>query len=86
MNIFMLDNDTKLAAQYHNDKHCVKMCLEYAQLLCTARHESGDSTARYRPTHKNHPSAIWVRESLNNYVWLCQLGIDLCKEYTERYT
>ena len=85
MNIFRLDDDPKLAAQYHNDKHCVKMCLEYAQLLCTARHESGDDTARYRPTHKNHPSAVWVRESLQNYIWLCHLGIELCKEYTERY-
>ena len=85
MNIFKLDEDPKLSAQYHNDRHCVKMCLEYAQLLCTARHESGDDTARYRPTHKNHPSAVWVRESLQNYIWLCHLGIELCKEYTGRY-
>jgi hypothetical protein len=36
MNIFYLDNDPKLAAQYHVDKHCVKMILETAQLLSTA--------------------------------------------------
>ena len=36
MNIFYLDEDVTKAAQYHNDKHCVKMILEYAQLLCTA--------------------------------------------------
>jgi len=34
MNIFILDNNPKLAAQYHCDKHCVKMILESAQLLC----------------------------------------------------
>ena len=36
MNIFYLDKDEELCAQYHNDKHVVKMILEYAQLLSTA--------------------------------------------------
>jgi len=27
MNIFYLDEDPKLCAQYHCDKHCVKMIL-----------------------------------------------------------
>ena len=36
MNIFYLHNDPKTCAQMHNDKHCVKMILEYAQLLSTA--------------------------------------------------
>jgi hypothetical protein len=36
MNIFYLDNDPKTCAQMHVDKHCVKMILEYAQLLSTA--------------------------------------------------
>ena len=36
MNIFYLDNDPTLCAQQHVDKHCVKMILEYAQLLSTA--------------------------------------------------
>ena len=36
MNIFYLDKDPKLAAQYHCDKHVVKMILESAQLLSTA--------------------------------------------------
>jgi hypothetical protein len=36
MNIFYLSNDVKLCAQQHVDKHCVKMILEYAQLLSTA--------------------------------------------------
>ena len=85
MNIFKLDDNPKLAAQYHNDRHCVKMCLEYAQLLCTTRRERGDDTAPYRATHKNHPSAVWARESIDNYIWLCDLGIELCEEYTKRY-
>jgi len=36
MNIFILDQDSVLCAQYHNDKHVVKMILESCQLLSTA--------------------------------------------------
>lgn len=36
MNIFYLDPDPEKAAQYHCDKHVVKMILESAQLLSTA--------------------------------------------------
>lgn len=36
LNIFYLDNDPKVCAQLHVDKHCVKMILETAQLLSTA--------------------------------------------------
>lgn len=36
MNIFYLDKDPEIAAQFHCDKHVVKMILESAQLLSTA--------------------------------------------------
>lgn len=36
MNIFYTNSDPKICAQEHVDKHCVKMILEYAQLLSTA--------------------------------------------------
>ena len=36
MNIFYLHSDPRVCAQMHNDKHCIKMILEYAQLLSTA--------------------------------------------------
>jgi hypothetical protein len=86
MNIFVLDTDTKKCAVYHNDKHVVKMILETAQLLCGVHHvvESGYDIP-YKLSHKNHPSAIWARECIENYIWLCDLGLDLCKEYTYRY-
>ena len=96
MNIFYLSNNTRECAQMHNDKHVVKMILEYAQLLCTAHHvldgdddpkfrSLTDHTLLYKPTHKNHPSAVWVRKSQINYDWLWFLWVDLCKEYTYRY-
>lgn len=36
MNIFYLDSNPRVCAEMHNDKHVVKMILEYAQLLSTA--------------------------------------------------
>ena len=86
MNIFVLDTDTKKCAQYHNDKHVIKMILESSQLLCGVHHivESGYEIP-YKLSHKNHPSAIWARECIENYIWLCDLGLELCKEYTFRY-
>jgi len=39
----------------------------------------------YKPTHKKHPCVLWLCESTGNYEWLCNLGIELCREYTYRY-
>ena len=36
MNIFYLDEDPDTCARQHNDKHCVKMIVEYAQLMSSA--------------------------------------------------
>jgi hypothetical protein len=88
MNIFYLDSNARLAAQYHNDKHVVKMILETAQLLSTAHHIlDGDKAIAsiYKSTHKNHPSAVWARQSNSNYNWLYNLFCELCNEYTHRY-
>ena len=107
MNIFYLDNDPRKCAEMHVDKHCVKMILEYAQLLSTA-HRVLDGTqltrlsktgrkqtafvlsdsresVLYSATHVNHPSAVWVRKSYENYEWLYQLFTQLLEEYTYRY-
>jgi hypothetical protein len=89
MNIFVLDRDVIKCAEYHNNKHVVKMVLETAQLLCGVHHmtklESDRELIPYRLSHKNHPCSIWTRECIENYVWLCQLGMALSKEYTKRY-
>lgn len=87
MNIFILAFDAQTAAQFHCDKHVVKMILESAQLLYCA-HWMTESTlpaGAYRKTHPNHPCAIWARESLDNYMWLCDLAMALCAEFTFRY-
>ena len=39
----------------------------------------------FRPCHIHHPCAIWVRESLDNYIFLCNLAIALADEFKFRY-
>ena len=86
MNIFVLDNNLILNAQYHCDKHVVKMITEYNQLLCSAYYFTNHIPDNiYKLTHKNHPCAMWARESLSNWLWLRDMTLALCKEYTYRY-
>lgn len=88
MNVFYLDESPFVSASAMTNKHVVKMILESAQLLSTAHHELDKDNAPpniYKATHKNHPSAVWARSSLDNYMWLYMHFIALSKEYTERY-
>ena len=87
MNIFYLHKDPEQAAKYMYNKHVVKMILESAQLLCTAHLllDGDDANVPYKATHKNHPSAIWARESAENYSWLYFHMLALGDEYTRRY-
>lgn len=90
MNVFYISKDPRECARWHNDKHCVKMILEYSQLLSTAHRlldgdEYADSVGLYKATHKNHPSAKWTRSSSQNYLWLHSLLSELHDEYTYRY-
>lgn len=87
MNIFVLDTDPIKCAIYHNNKHCIKQLLETSQILCGVHHMTDQDTDQvpYKLSHKNHPCSIWARECLENYIWLCDLGMALCREYTHRY-
>lgn len=86
MNIFVLDEDPVLAAQYHCDKHVVKMITESVQLLSSAYYFTGqEHLAPYRLSHAKHPCAIWARTSWDNWAWLCILAGELYKEYKFRY-
>lgn len=39
----------------------------------------------YGVTHINHPCTVWCRDNINNYMWLYELFVALCDEYTHRY-
>lgn len=85
MNIFYLHKDPNEAAKMHYNKHVVKMVLEAAQMLCTAHHVEGDGNVPYKKTHVNHPSVVWVRSSVSNYMWCYNYMLALGEEYTRRY-
>lgn len=108
MNIFYLNENPKQCAEEHLDKHCVKMILEYAQLLSTAHrlldgklYEGKTNAGRnikrwklddhnletllFKASHVSHPSAIWCRKNVQNYMWLAELLEWTCAEYTHRY-
>lgn len=52
------------------------------------RWKLNDSTSDsivYSATHINHPCAVWVRQSKENYTFAHNLLVALCSEYTYRY-
>ena len=92
MNIFILDNNPKISAQYHTDKHIVKMPTETAQMISFVYHdkefwqeEIPGFMMGFSKTHYKHPCSIWIRESLSNFKYACELGMELFNEYQYRY-
>lgn len=91
MNIFVLDSDPKIAAQYHCNKHVISQMKEGVQMLCTALHVWGNkvplnsSGEPYKPAHENHPCTKWVQEGLLNYQWLWDLVNALTEEAIYRF-
>lgn len=79
INIFVLDYNPVLAAQYQADKHVIKQTLETAQILSTI------AGGPYKPTHANHPCTLWAKANRTNFNWLVMHGLSLCEEYTRRY-
>ena len=85
MNIFYLHHDPVQCAEMHNDKHCIKMILEYAQLLSTAHRvldgvptvDRGTATGRQRTTYilADNRDALLYRATHINHpsaIWVRQ--------------
>ena len=50
------------------------------------KHPNSNMEGRlYKASHVNHPSGIWTRKTVSNYLYLHGLWEELCKEYTYRY-
>ena len=58
MNIFYCNEDPFQCAKEHNDKHCVKMDIEYPQMLSTA-HRVLDGTEYYGQTKNGRKIRRW---------------------------
>lgn len=89
MNIFILDNDIRKSAQYHVDRHVIKMPLELAQMICSTYllldYKNLPSFIFSKPSHVNHPCTKWIRSSKDNFIYGCMLGLALYDEYQFRY-
>jgi len=84
MNIFLLDHDIELCAQYHCDQHVVKVIMGGVQIMCTALNKLGLDTP-YASTQRKHPCVLWVGESYDNFLWLKALTLSLNDEYVYRF-
>lgn len=79
MNLFILSLNFKECAEFLFDKHVSKILLEIVQMLCTAmqivdpENDIKDKIKLYKIAHKNHPVTIWMRSSLDNYMWALDL-------------
>jgi hypothetical protein len=64
---------------------------QYTKLSATGRRTSAwrlediRESILYSATHINHPSAVWARQTTENYNSLHGLLLMLCSEYTYRY-
>jgi hypothetical protein len=90
MNIFHLHEDPKTCAEYHCDKHVVKMILETGQMLSTAYRRHFDGCHHYgidlyKTAYHRHPMTVWVGNSGGNFSWTMKLLEQLLNQYTLRY-
>lgn len=78
MNIFVLDNDPRIAAKSLHDIHLVKMILETCQLLCSAkRYLDGKQTVTTRinpTTGKSRKATYYVLSDSREDGFLYQAG------------
>jgi hypothetical protein len=91
MNLFILSLNFKECAECLFDKHVSKILLEAVQMLCTnmqlvdPENEVGTCIKLYKIAHKNHPVTIWMRTSLENYMWTLDLVDAMHDEWKYRY-
>lgn len=96
MNTFFLERDEwgelcpYLSAMSLCDKHVNNQQKEMAQMMATAVHLAMGEAAPgpdiiYKPTHPNHGTTVWVRNSIENFEWGYAYGVFVCEAYTNRY-
>ena len=87
MSIFILDKNPKLCAQYTCDKHLSIEIINISHILCTSMKKSGIPYGFKKYQMKlNHPFVLWVEEKDDNFLWLRQMGMELCRELSYRYS
>ena len=91
MNLFILSLIHKQCAEWMFDKHISKMIIEAVQMLSTGKRllDPDDVEKKgldiYKIGHKNHPTTIWIRTSLDNYIWTLLMVEAMHNEWKYRY-
>ena len=59
--------------------------LELPLSIADAPFRKGSSERGYRPVHLHHPCTRWIRETIGNYKFACELALAIGEEYKFRY-
>lgn len=90
MNIFLLDQDFSTCAKYYMDSHINKIPVEINQMLATALSIHSNKVIHringnpYKPCFHHHPCTKWVASNRSNFLYACELNLDLCQENNYR--
>lgn len=91
VNFFYLDKDSSKCAKYYCDKHVLKIPIEIAQILSKIHHVL-KTKIDYQKIYANSKVVkeslgpyLWTLSSLDNYIWTCDLGLELINEYKYRF-
>lgn len=92
VNFFYLDKNPKKCSQYYCDKHVLKISIEIAQILSKIHHIL-KTKVDYQKIYANSKVVketlgpyVWSLSSLENYIWTCNLGLELINEYKYRFS
>lgn len=90
MNIHFFHSDPVYNANYLDDSRRNKMMIENLQMMSAALHRHGvddqfkplaKSGKPYRISHQSHPSTLWVGQTRQNLLWLCDYTEALYNRY-----
>lgn len=84
MNVFYTNRCPIQSANEHCYVHVVKMLTEYCQMAATAHKLLDNVDKPFKPTHPNHPSAVWMRQSKDHYDWVIRCALRLSEIYTQK--
>jgi hypothetical protein len=83
VNIFFLDKDPYVAASMLCDQHLGKLQLETACRILLTVDQIGDAQL-YRSTHAQHPSSVWIRQTIGNLLWISKYVDGMGQEWLTR--
>ena len=89
MQVFRLDRNITVSAQYMSDMHIPKIATEAAQIVSAAvltklPYESADDLGLFKLSHPHHPLVKWAAKGYGNFLWLHAVVQSICDEWRFR--